>query len=80
MAYNPASARSAHAMEIFLIAFVFMIIALTAMAVGWIIKGKALSGSCGGVDPDGRPLADCLCEMMKKPICESRKKELQKLS
>ena len=63
-------------METFLIAFVLMVVALLAMAIGWFLKGKALSGSCGGVDPDGRPLADCLCEMMNKPVCASRKEEL----
>lgn len=67
-------------MQVFLIAFVFMVLCLTAMAVGWIVKGKALSGSCGGVDPDGRPLADCLCELMNKPICETRKEELERQS
>ena len=62
-------------MEIFLIAFLVMVVALSAMAVGWIVKGKALSGSCGGVDTDGRPLADCLCELANKPVCEVRLKQ-----
>ncbi len=64
-------------MKIFLAAFLLMVVCLTAMAIGWIVKRKALSGSCGGVDPDGRPLADCLCEMMNKPVCDSRKKKLE---
>lgn len=64
-------------METFLIAFVLMLVAVTAMAVGWIVKRKALSGSCGGVDTDGRPLADCLCEMANEPVCDKRKRELE---
>lgn len=64
-------------MKLFLIVFVVMLVSLAAMAVGWIVKGKALSGSCGGVDPDGRPLADCLCELMNKPVCEARKEQQQ---
>ena len=67
-------------METFALVFVLMLVSLTAMAVGWLIKGKALSGSCGGVDPDGRPLADCLCELANKPICDSRKQKLERAS
>ncbi|MEZ6018358.1 MAG: (Na+)-NQR maturation NqrM [Planctomycetota bacterium] len=65
-------------METFFIAFGAFIIAVIAMAVGVIVRGKALKGSCGGVDPkSGKMLADCLCERLNKPICESRKQELE---
>lgn len=64
-------------MEIFLIVFGAFLFAVLAMSVGAIVRGKALSGSCGGIDTDGKPLADCLCERLRKPICESRKREVE---
>jgi hypothetical protein len=65
-------------MEVFFVAFGAFALAVVAMAIGVIVRGKALSGSCGGVDPTtGRSLGDCLCERLKKPICERRKSELQ---
>ncbi len=45
------------------------------MAVG-LLRGRALSGSCGGVGPDGESLADCLCEMQNAPVCDARKELL----
>ena len=57
-------------------------LAMAGLAIGLILQRKALSGSCGGVDADGRPLADCLCEKAreaaaltgapapKEPACE----------
>ena len=62
----------------FVLGFLGMLLCLAAMAVGWILKGKALSGSCGGVDPDGKPLADCLCEKLNKPLCEARLEKVGK--
>ena len=65
-------------MEVFLIAFGAFVVALLAMAVGYFVRGKALNGSCGGVDPtSGRRLADCLCERLNKPVCASRKRDLE---
>lgn len=65
-------------MDVFLIVFGAFLVAVLAMAVGYFVRGKALNGSCGGVDPTtGQRLADCLCERMRKPICESRKRELE---
>jgi len=64
--------------EVYLVTFGAFVVAVVAMAIGVIVRGKALKGSCGGVDPTtGRTLGDCLCEKLKKPICESRKSELQ---
>ena len=62
-------------MDTFLLAFLFMGIGIAAMAVG-LLRGKALSGSCGGVGPDGESLADCLCEMQNAPVCDARKELL----
>ena len=65
-------------MEVFFIAFGAFVFAVLAMAVGYLVRGKVLKGSCGGVDPTtGKSLGDCLCERLKKPICESRKQELE---
>jgi len=65
-------------MEVYLVTFGAFIVAVLAMAIGVVVRGKALKGSCGGVDPTtGRTLADCLCERLQKPICESRKHELE---
>ncbi|MBP48321.1 MAG: DUF539 domain-containing protein [Myxococcales bacterium] len=41
---------------------------MLAMAVGVMFGGKALKGSCGGVD------TDCACENSGKPVCELKKK------
>lgn len=59
-------------MEVFLITFGVFLLAVGGMAVG-LVRGRALSGSCGGVGPDGEPLADCLCEMQNAPVCDVRK-------
>lgn len=62
-------------MNTFFLVFLFFSIGLAAMAVG-LIRGRALSGSCGGVGPDGESLADCLCEMQNAPVCDARKELL----
>jgi len=41
-------------------------LAMAGLAIGLILQRKALSGSCGGVDADGKPLADCLCEKARE--------------
>jgi len=41
-------------------------LAWAGLAIGVIFQKKALSGSCGGVDADGKPLADCLCEKARE--------------
>ncbi len=63
-------------MEALLITFAVFLVAAFGMAIGWIVKGKALSGSCGGAGPDGESIADCLCELINKPVCGSRRAEL----
>ena len=57
-------------METFLATFLLFLIAMGAMAVGLWVGGKRLSGSCGGRDADGNPLADCLCEKKRAGECE----------
>ncbi len=55
----------------FLAAFVLLIVAVTAMALGVIVQGKRLSGTCGGRLPDGTLIGDCLCEKAKQEACAS---------
>ena len=57
-------------METIFAAFALFVLAVTGMAVGVIVKGKRLAGSCGGRGPDGRPLADCLCAREKRETCD----------
>ncbi len=59
-------------METFYLVFLFFGLGLAAMAVG-LLRGRALSGSCGGVGPDGESIADCLCELQNAPVCDARK-------
>ena len=59
-------------MEIYLIVLGTFLGAMAVMAVG-LLRGRALSGSCGGVGPDGESIADCLCEMQNAPVCDARK-------
>lgn len=62
-------------MTTYLIVLAVFLVAVAAMAVG-LLRGKALSGSCGGVGPDGESIADCLCEMQNAPVCDARKELL----
>ncbi|MEO0652931.1 MAG: hypothetical protein AAFZ65_19810 [Planctomycetota bacterium] len=63
-------------METLLAAFALFVLAVAGMAIGVIVNGKRLAGSCGGRGPDGRPLADCLCARENKPTCDSPPAEL----
>lgn len=62
-------------MQLFLVVFAVFLLAVAAMAVG-LLRGRELSGSCGGVGPDGEPIADCLCELQNAPVCDARKELL----
>lgn len=62
-------------MTTYLIVLAVFLVAVAAMAVG-LLRGKALSGSCGGVGPDGESIADCLCELQNAPVCDARKELL----
>ena len=59
----------------YLIVLSVFVVAVAAMAVG-LLRGKALSGSCGGVGPDVESIADCLCELQNAPVCDARKELL----
>ena len=60
-------------MMIFLITFVFFLVVGAAMAVGYIIQNKTLSGSCGGLATVGIE-KECNCD---NP-CEKRQEREKK--
>ncbi len=57
-------------MQTFLATFLLFLLAIATMAIGLVVGGRRLSGSCGGRDKDGKPLADCLCERKQRGECE----------
>lgn len=60
-------------MSTFILAFVFFLIVVTAMAVGYIVQQKSISGSCGGLGALGIEKA-CDCP---EP-CDRKKARLEK--
>ena len=60
-------------MSTFLLAFVFFLIVVTAMAVGYIVQEKTISGSCGGLGALGIEKA-CDCP---EP-CDRKKARMEK--
>lgn len=65
-------------MELFLITFVIMLIAVLLMAIGYIVQRKKIKGSCGGISDLGlEKVCDCEepCDKRKELI--RRQKELQ---
>lgn len=70
-------------MDTFLLVFVFFLIMVSAMAVGYILQKKTISGSCGGLGALGVEKAcDCPepCDRKKARLEreEERKKRLDK--
>lgn len=67
-------------MQIFLISFLVMGIAVAAMAVGVIFSNRAIKGSCGGIaNVPGMEGHECKCnnpcENKKKRMAEAAKAE-----
>jgi hypothetical protein len=52
--------------QMVLAAFLLFALSALGLGIGLIFRRKPLSGSCGGVDADGKPLADCLCEKARE--------------
>ncbi|MGE3167187.1 MAG: (Na+)-NQR maturation NqrM [Planctomycetota bacterium] len=49
------------------------LLAVIGMAIGVMVSGKRLKGSCGGaVGPNGEVVGDCLCARTGKTQCETR--------
>ncbi len=69
-------------MLVFLLSFAVFALAVAGMAVGVMVTGKRLSGSCGGaMGPDGEALGDCLCVRKENDLCASEPgNELVKLA
>lgn len=60
-------------LTIFIASFVFFLLIIGGMSLGYIVKRKALQGSCGGIGTLGmEKVCDC-----PEP-CDSRKKRLAK--
>ncbi|OWF80168.1 hypothetical protein B4900_07940 [Yersinia rohdei] len=60
-------------LTVFIASFVFFLLAIAGMSLGYIVKRKTLQGSCGGIGALGmEKVCDC-----PEP-CDSRKKRLAK--
>lgn len=54
-----------------LTSFIIMLLAVTAMSVGVLVRNKPIKGSCGGMSAEDG--FDCACAAAGKPrACESR--------
>ncbi len=61
-------------MEIFILAFLLMLIVVVIMAIGYIFQQKKIKGSCGGISDLGlEKVCDC-----DEP-CDKRKELLKRL-
>lgn len=68
-------------MTTFFIAFGFFLLIICAMSIGYIIKRKTISGSCGGIASLGiEKVCDCpeLCDKRKAKM-EAERLRLQKI-
>lgn len=61
-------------MELFLVVFGTMMLVVVAMAVGAIVSGKVIKGSCGGIEAAGIE-----CGVCDKP-CKKKEKMLAELA
>ncbi|CNH06355.1 (Na+)-NQR maturation NqrM [Yersinia kristensenii] len=60
-------------LTVFIASFVFFLLAIAGMSLGYIVKRKTLQGSCGGIGALGmEKVCDC------PESCDSRKKRLAK--
>lgn len=55
-------------MAVFVATLVFFLVAVGAMSIG-LMRGRRLSGSCGGVDRNGAPIGDCHCGQAPSTNC-----------
>ncbi|RUO67249.1 (Na+)-NQR maturation NqrM [Idiomarina ramblicola] len=60
-------------MQTFIMVFALFVIVVLAMAIGYIVQRKTISGSCGGISTLGMEKA-CDCD---EP-CEKRKERMKK--
>ncbi|OOR99586.1 hypothetical protein B0187_04550 [Haemophilus paracuniculus] len=60
-------------METILLTFGFFIAVIFAMSIGFIIKGKTIKGSCGGITALGmKKMCDCEepCDNLKEKVAQ----------
>lgn len=60
-------------MEIFLLTFTFFVAVIFLMSIGFIIKGKTIKGSCGGISALGmKKMCDCEepCDNLKSKMAD----------
>lgn len=60
-------------MSTFILAFVFFLVTVSAMAVGYIVQNKSIAGSCGGLGALG---IDKACDCPEP--CDRRKARMEK--
>lgn len=61
-------------METLILAFVLLVIIVAAMAIGVIVQGKPIKGSCGGISSIGMGTACDICGGDSKK-CEKEQKQ-----
>lgn len=66
-------------MALFLVTLAVFLLAVAAMAVG-LLRGRRLSGSCGGRDLNGAPIGHCVCGKPSEERCSIDPQELQELT
>ncbi|KAA9002457.1 (Na+)-NQR maturation NqrM [Affinibrenneria salicis] len=60
-------------LTVFIASFVFFLLIVAGMSVGYIVKRQSLQGSCGGIGALG---VEKVCECPEP--CDARKKRLEK--
>ena len=60
-------------MSTFILAFAFFLVMVSAMAIGYIMQKKSISGSCGGLDALG---IDKACDCPEP--CDRKKARMEK--
>ncbi|MDC9581288.1 (Na+)-NQR maturation NqrM [Xenorhabdus sp. PR6a] len=68
-------------MELFVITFIFFLLAFAGMALGYIVKRKSIQGSCGGLGSIGvEKVCDCPepCDARKKRMAREAVRQAQR--
>lgn len=68
---SEAGQELAEMLSTLLVTFAVFSLAFFGLAIGWLVQGKVIKGSCGGLGGDS-------CGICKKP-CEERVKKLAEL-
>ncbi|TDQ56217.1 hypothetical protein EDC45_2039 [Mesocricetibacter intestinalis] len=60
-------------MNLFLVTFIIFILVIFGMSLGYIVKRKSITGSCGGISSLGlKKVCDCEepCDNLKRKVAE----------